>query len=583
MALVPIAVRLLLALGLLALFVTALVGFTNREVVGREVERTFVQRIDAATGGARDELGWEAASLGRMLAPLCERDGIVDGALGELEHASGQIERLGAGRLAAIGRALGEQRKALGLDELVLLTADGIVLAAGDEKQLGRRRPDLQVELQLDARPSQAQHSAGTRLAQWSSRPALEVRCVRAGADLSLGLVAYRDIGPILKRVGAAYGVTLSASGEAPADAPAAGLLRRQLRVAEIPGLELSATMSKQPLAEAQRKMDRSIALSGGIAVLLAIAMAVFIANSLSRPIVQLARQTREVLRGKARPVRAGGGRELAELARSFNQTNEELATLRRRLAVTERIAARREVARHIAHEIKNPLAPIRAAVETLRRLRARGSPEFDGYFEEATATVLAEVHRISTIVSEFSKFARLPPPKLGRVDVEAVARSVVGLHDGKGITGAPRVVLRAEPVPEVLADRDQLVQVLTNLVQNGLEAARGIGDPPVMPRVEVLVGPEDTHTVRITVRDNGPGVSAAMRERLFEPYASSKPGGTGLGLAIAQRIAFEHGGEIRYVDPPGGEGGARFDVLLPVDGPPLLERAPAEDAEPEG
>jgi signal transduction histidine kinase len=165
-------------------------------------------------------------------------------------------------------------------------------------------------------------------------------------------------------------------------------------------------------------------------------------------------------------------------------------------------------------------------------------------------------------------------------VDVGTVARSVVGLHDGKSITGAPRVVLRTEPVPEVLADRDQLVQVLTNLVQNGIEAARGLGDPPLVPRVEVTVANEPGRTVRITVRDNGPGVGVAMRERLFEPYASTKPGGTGLGLAIAQRIVFEHGGEIRYADAPGG--GASFDVLLPVDGPPLLERPPAEEAGPE-
>jgi nitrogen fixation/metabolism regulation signal transduction histidine kinase len=358
-------------------------------------------------------------------------------------------------------------------------------------------------------------------------------------------------------------------------------VLRRDLLIQEIPGLEVTAVVSRGPLLQALGKMDRSIALAGAIAVLLSIALAVLVASSLSRPIVELARETRVVVRGKPRPVRARGGRELSELARSFNRTLDELGAMRRRLAVSERIAARREIARHIAHEIKNPLAPIRAAVETLRRLRERGSPEFDGYFEEATATVLTEVHRIATIVSEFTKFARLPAPKFERVDLEAVARSVVGLHDGKGITGAPRVVLEAEPVPEIQADRDQLVQVLQNLVQNGIEAARGQTDPPIMPRVRVTIRRDSEHTVCLGVRDNGPGVDAAIRERLFEPYASTKVGGTGLGLAIAQRIAFEHGGEIRCAEPDGE--GALFEVLLPIDGPPLTEAAPTPAAGPRG
>src|SRR6185503_6987659 len=108
------------------------------------------------------------------------------------------------------------------------------------------------------------------------------------------------------------------------------------------------------------------------------------LARGLSQPLVELAAQTREVVRGNPQPVRGRGGRELAQLARTFNRTIDELTMMRKRLARSERIAARREVARQVAHEIKNPLAPIRAAVETLRRLRAREDPAFDEYFEEA-------------------------------------------------------------------------------------------------------------------------------------------------------------------------------------------------------
>src|SRR6185436_17135880 len=153
----------------------------------------------------------------------------------------------------------------------------------------------------------------------------------------------------------------------------------------------------------------------------------------------------------------------LEQLAEAFNQTISDLTAMRKRLAATERIAARREIARRVAHEIKNPLAPIRAAVETLRRLRSRNDPAFDEYFDEATRTVLDEVARISNIVSEFTRFARLPAPQPAPFNVEDAVRAVVQLH---GSSGAP-VELRADPLPELIADKDQLVQVVTNLVQN--------------------------------------------------------------------------------------------------------------------
>jgi C4-dicarboxylate-specific signal transduction histidine kinase len=127
-----------------------------------------------------------------------------------------------------------------------------------------------------------------------------------------------------------------------------------------------------------------------------------------------------------------------------------------------------------------------------------------------------------------------------------------------------------------VRADRDQIVQVLTNLVQNGLEAAGAVREDP---RVLVAISRHGDDKVRIVVRDNGPGVSEEMRERLFEPYATSKATGTGLGLAICQRIVFEHGGEIVY--RPATKGGAVFEIVLPVHGPSLLEKPLETTAQP--
>jgi nitrogen fixation/metabolism regulation signal transduction histidine kinase len=203
--------------------------------------------------------------------------------------------------------------------------------------------------------------------------------------------------------------------------------------------------------------------------------------------------------------------------------------------------------------------------VETLRRLRARADPAFDEYFDEATRTVLDEVFRITRIVSEFTEFARLPAPHPGPVKLEEVARSTVALY----AAGGAEVTIEASVSPTIQADRDQLAQVLTNLIQNGLDAAK---ETKKTPKVMVRVERAGDDRVAISVSDNGPGVSAGMIAKLFEPYATSKPNGTGLGLAIVQRIVQEHGGEITYerAAATATHAGALFRVVLPVSGPAL-------------
>ncbi|MDP9151609.1 MAG: ATP-binding protein, partial [Myxococcota bacterium] len=253
----------------------------------------------------------------------------------------------------------------------------------------------------------------------------------------------------------------------------------------------------------------------------------------------------------------------------------DDLEATRRQLAATSRVAAWREVARRVAHEVKNPLAPIRAAVETLRRLRARNDPEFDSYFDEATRTVLDEVHRIANIVTEFTRFARLPAPHPQRVDVVEIVRQVVRLHE-HGTSACLQVIVEQVP-PPIFADRDQIVQVLTNLLQNALDAVASRGEAG---GVRVTIGLPSLTRVSVTVSDNGPGIAPAIAPRLFEPYATTKQHGTGLGLAIAQRIAVQHEGELScissFVASP-TETGAVFRLVLPVMPRPSGEAHPAE------
>ncbi|WP_437647012.1 sensor histidine kinase [Sorangium sp. So ce362] len=575
----PLAARLLLAFGLVAIIATAFVGLTLREASREIIESGFADRIAAAHAGVRQQLAWEAEALRDLLPPLCQHDTFVDKAHVELERGKGDPDAMDPGSRIALRRQVPSQAKALRLDELSLVASNGSVLAAEDASRIGARDPRL---AELIKAPGGAPR---LRPAKAGGEPSLEVHCALSRHGVTIGLVGARRIGPVLARIGDAYHVRLTAATEGrPAPRSSEAEVVRVLDFTEIPGLDVVASVSREPLKQALARLDRAIALTGATVLAIALGIAVVLARSLSRPIAALAHETREVMSGAPRRVEGRGGREIADLAAAFNATIDELAAMRKRLAATERIAARREVARQIAHEIKNPLAPIRAAVETLRRLRQREDPAFDDYFEEATSTVLNEVHRIANIVTEFTRFARLPAPHLEPVDLVAVARGVVTLHAapageamvtetrGTGGAAAARVELVADPIPRVSADRDQMIQVLTNLVQNGLDAAGAIRRDP---RVSVTIGPLPNDRVRIVVRDNGPGVAEDMVPRLFEPYATSKEKGTGLGLAIAQRIVFEHGGEISYRKAQ--KGGAVFEVWLPVGGPPLLEKPPGE------
>jgi signal transduction histidine kinase len=593
----PLAARLLFAFGVVAMIATALVGLTLREASREIIESGFDERINAAHAGVRQQLAWEAEALRGLLAPLCQHDTFVDKAHLELDKAGGKPEVMDPGSRMAIRYHLPEQAKALRLDELVLVTGDGWVLGAEDVARIGTRDGRLAALLGGGGPRAKREPKAGVavvsgdaprlRPASAGGEPSLEVHCGRSGHGVTIGLVGAQRIGPLLARLGAAYGVRLATAPEgAPAPASGEAEVVRVLELAEIRGLRVVASVSREPLRQALARLDRAILVTGATVLTIAIVIAVVLARSLSRPIAALARETREVMHGEPRRVRGRGGREIEALADAFNRTIDELASMRRRLATAERIAARREIARQVAHEIKNPLAPIRAAVETLRRLRAREDTAFEEYFEEATATVLQEVHRIANIVTEFTKFARLPPPNPEPIDLVDVARRVVTLHaapggdeaaDPGGEEGAAEAAgrgrLRCEllteaEIPRVSADRDQIVQVLTNLIQNGLEAASAARDDP---RVLVTLGPLPNDRVRIVVRDNGPGVADEMVPRLFEPYATTKEKGTGLGLAIVQRIVFEHGGEIAY--RKGTKGGAVFEIWLPVGGPPLLEK----------
>jgi two-component system, NtrC family, nitrogen regulation sensor histidine kinase NtrY len=548
---VTLAQRLLIAIGVLTIATTAALGFGVREAWRRTEEERFREQRLVALDRLQLEVARQVNDLSELLGPLCRHDQMVDSALVGL--ASGDLHE----RRVSLSVRVPELRRALGLAELLLVTNEGEILGAGHADGLvGKRDPALAARMR--------DPSGRARLRTRDPPLAIEAHCVRhdqRNPKRWVGLYGARHLDPVLEQVAESHGFTLSFTRP---DRHEREMIA-EMKLRELEGLTLYVTQSRMPLLRALNRLDSAVLAIGGGTFAAALLLAMLLARGLARPIVSMARQAREVVGGEPKPVVGRGGKELEQFAQAYNQAIADLVALRKRLAATERIAARREIARRVAHEIKNPLAPIRAAVETLRRLRARDDPAFDEYFDEATRTVLEEVARISNIVTEFTRFARLPPPNPALMELVDTVKKVVGLH----ATGSTRIELRATPCPPIQADRDQVVQVVTNLLQNAIDAASAGAEP----RVVVEVGPQGREHVAIVVSDNGPGVSPEMRDRLFEPYATTKQQGTGLGLAIVQRIVVEHGGEIRHDDAPGG--GARFTVSLPVSGPTLLPESP--------
>jgi two-component system, NtrC family, nitrogen regulation sensor histidine kinase NtrY len=225
-------------------------------------------------------------------------------------------------------------------------------------------------------------------------------------------------------------------------------------------------------------------------------------------------------------------------------------------LVRAQRVAAWREVARRLAHEIKNPLTPIQLCAERLRRHFSHAPPPTQALVEECTTTIVGEVESLKGLVDEFSQFARMPAPRAVPTDLHALLDDVLALYQGV----CPQVVFRrhfASELPTVAVDPEQFRRVVINLIDNAIEAMDRRGTLDLETTRDLA-----RRTVRISVADDGPGIAPGEREKLFLPHYSTKQRGSGLGLAIVRRIVSEHGGVIEVTDNP--PHGARFVIELP-------------------
>ncbi len=239
-------------------------------------------------------------------------------------------------------------------------------------------------------------------------------------------------------------------------------------------------------------------------------------------------------------------------------------------LQSAQRKAAWADVARRIAHEIKNPLTPIQLSAERLKRKYSGKIEDESGLFAQCTDTIIRHVGDIGHMVDEFSAFARLPSAVLKPVDITSVIRDAVMFqrHAFPHITFAMQI----PALPIVMrCDARQVGQALTNVIKNAVEAVDARFGPPVIgsrgPGKIMVALEQPAGAFAVTVTDNGVGLPQAERERLTEPYVTTRAKGTGLGLAIVKKILEDHGGEVRLEDVPAstGESGAQVTLHFPA------------------
>ncbi len=305
------------------------------------------------------------------------------------------------------------------------------------------------------------------------------------------------------------------------------------------------------------------IALAGGL-IISSFVFARLVSIRWVRPIQELAAGTERIASGdlthrvQISPREARG--EIGTLVSSFNVMTEKLEEAQRTLTRTERIAAWREVARRLAHEIKNPLTPIQVSIHRIKK-RLKGDNEDTRVIEECLNSILSEVTNLRSIAEEFSTFAKLPEPRFRELDVNEAIRSVLELYTSS-LENIEVVTSYGERLPPVRADHDQIRSVFSNIIKNAMEAMPDGGVIVIITALGAGSAPGGPKRVRIEISDSGDGIPKDVADQIFNPYFTTKSEGTGLGLALAYRIVQDHDGDISFSTSADG---TTFAIDLPV------------------
>jgi len=558
--------RLILGFSLVAIIPTLVATMLLGRRIQQSVNAQAAERLSGALGVLIEQMSsdatWNGVKLGLLARdPQLKRLYLV-------ESASGPELR----------EFLANQQFLLDVDFLWVTDTTGRVLADGAMGLTDRPRRSVR-----DPVPTYALDGvrvAGSGLVRLSGAPALafvddapiryldkRVGMLRGGVVLDSALLA---------RAGRAGGVELvlhDATGRVVASTLAGG---ENIRVAH-------ADQSERVVLQGRSYLARRVTLEGGaritglvstaaademvgalratslllglLGVAIAIALGLLWSLQISRPVERLAAFSTRIAHGDwEEPLALESVRELQALVAALERMRSDLTTYRTRLTASERQAAYGQMARAVAHEIRNPLTPIAISVADLKRSYELQRPEFAGILDQAVRTIGEEVERLKHLLQEFSDFGRFPAPRPEEFEAGDLASDVRTLFGHQVAAG--RLAITAGTEGRVIADRAQLKQALLNLTQNALEAAGDDG------RVDLAIESREG-MLEIAVSNTGPELTDEQRSQLFVPGFTTKAHGSGLGLTIVERIVSDHRGTIAVESAAGR--GVTFRIRLPM------------------
>ena len=425
-------------------------------------------------------------------------------------------------------------------------------------------RPALQVWTQATTRSGHPVHLV---IGRFISQPVLQGMLARSGGDLVA--LCNKSDSPCLSATSAKL-PPLPLDALSPLqERPDLHLQSFSLGEDTLHEIQVAIGLSRAHLENLEKDLVQQALTTGVLALLLALLLGLYLAHRISSPLAHLVEATGELATGDFRTrvnLPANSVSEITHLVKGFNTMASELEHSRKRLIHAERVATWQEIARGLAHEIKNPLTPILGALRVVQRAHQQAHPDFDAILHEQAGAVHEEVSRLKAMADNFAQFARLPEPRPSELNLEQLLSQIVTLY--RNTYPSLEFTLRGFEDTRLLhADSDRLRTVFSNLILNAAQAMQGEGE------LLIHLHPDaEDQLIRLTLHDSGPGIADEIKDRLFLPYATTKgSSGTGLGLALTHRIITEMGGSIEVDDA--ADRGACFHLTLP-DATPVVEQA---------
>ncbi len=538
-----------------------IVGFALVAVIPLAVTTALLSRRigDAVRGEAAD----------RLAATLQVVEGRLRADASRIEEQVGFLSRdpilkrlvlVEPGSGPDLAEYLAERRVLLGLDFLFLVDSSGAVAADAALAPLAAMSSAGEAREVVPARRLSASRHDGLSTGPLRGAPGWAIE--------SASPLRYRDarVGTLrggivldsaqFARLGRASGVELRL--EAPGDHGFShtGLARSfALALGPEPHARVLGRVSTAAADRAIADLQRAALVLALLGVAIAIVLGVVGSRQVSRPVERLARFSERIARGEwDEPLAQEGTRELATLVAALERMRSDLGAYRVRLVASERQAAWSQMARHVAHEIKNPLTPIAVSVAGLKRSYAQGRSDFPAILDEAARIVGEEVDALKRLLRDFTELGRFPEPRRATCPMAELFADLGALYASE-VAGGRLVLDRPDAGLVGHVDREQIRRALINLIQNGLEVVEAKGRVRVAARAA-------GEAIALEVEDDGPGLDAARRALLFTPDFTTKPQGSGLGLVIVERIVLDHGGTIAVESEPGR--GTRFRILIP-------------------